>query len=116
MGRLEEAEAAFTQALSYHKSLGSGNFYVAVTIFMYGSFKMLQKKWDEAEKLMRQCLTLRLSILGVHYRLVGLTQHYLAFLCARHGDITEAVSLLRSAVTIFRIPAQTQSGWHQSQC
>ncbi len=110
MGRLEEAEAAFKKALSYHEALGNGNFYVAVTLFLYGSLKMFQKEWHKAEKLMRQCLTLRLSILGIHHRLVGVTQHHLAFLCARRGNNAEAVSLLRSAVTILRVPAQTQRG------
>lgn len=110
LGRIQEAEVAFKNAFEHHPGLGSGNFFVAITHFEYGSLKMKQKQWDEAEKHIRKCLELRLSILGAHHRLVGVAQHHLAFLCARRGENSEAASLLRSAITVFRVPAQTQSG------
>ena len=110
MDRLEESEKAFEKAIARHPNFKSENFFVALTIFLFGSLRMKQGRWAEAETLHRRSLNLRLSLLGESHQLVGVSQHHLAFICCRRGALVEAIKLLRDAIAIFRVPSQTEPG------
>ncbi|KAF4635155.1 hypothetical protein G7Y89_g2948 [Cudoniella acicularis] len=129
-GKYDEAQMYYEKALALHQAseipfddlLEGAYTSLANNLIQLGGLKkrnwrssmlsriMEHKFWDEAEDLIRRYLSLRLSILGIDHRLVSVTQHHLAFLYVKRDEAAEAITLLRSAITIFRVPAQTQRG------
>jgi hypothetical protein len=71
---------------------------------------MKEEKWPQAEVHIRESLKLREKLLGETVRLVGVCLHHLAFIGHHEKDDAKAISLLRRATKIFRVPSETQLG------
>ncbi|KAJ5702461.1 tetratricopeptide and DUF676 domain protein [Penicillium malachiteum] len=71
LNRHQEAEYWIKKAMEQHRFFKGANFFVALTLFGLANLRIKQRKWKEAEMLVRESLTQRLSILGPNARLFG---------------------------------------------
>ncbi|KAJ5716382.1 tetratricopeptide and DUF676 domain protein [Penicillium malachiteum] len=110
LNRHQEAEYWIKKAIEQHKFFKGPNVFVALTLFGLANLRIKQRRWSEAEILVRESLTQRLSILGPNARLVGVSYHHLGFIFDKEDNIEEAIDALRHAVNIFRAPAQSHPG------
>ncbi|KAI4868774.1 hypothetical protein F4820DRAFT_465258 [Hypoxylon rubiginosum] len=110
LNRLLEAESWLGKAVDQHKYFDPPNFFVAFTLFTMGSLRMKQNRWTEAEAMVRKSLGLLITIKGPNARFVGVCQHHLAFIRHQQGDKEESITLLQKAISVFRVPSETQPG------
>jgi tetratricopeptide (TPR) repeat protein len=108
LGRLDEANAAFSKALSLHDQClrDNGPFFPALTLFLLGNLRMYQRRWEEAEREHRKALEMRRKedSLGLKHLLTGVSFHQLGRVLHRLGrdeGVDGAVQMLQTAIEIF---------------
>ncbi|KAJ5626813.1 tetratricopeptide and DUF676 domain protein [Penicillium herquei] len=110
LNKHQEAEYWIEKAIDQHRFFKGANFFVALTLFGLANLRIKQRRWKEAEMLVRESLTQRRDILGPNARLVGVSYHHLGFILDKEGNIKQAIDALRHAVSIFRVPGQSHPG------
>lgn len=110
LNQLTEAESWLDKAINQHQYFDSPNFFVGFTLFIKGSLRMKQNRWEAAEDLVQKSLELSIEVKGPNARFVGVCQHHLAFIRHQLGYKEEAIALLRKAIAVFRVPSETQLG------
>lgn len=116
LGRFDDAEVAFQKAYEFHADLKPGNFFTALTLFLWGNLRIRQQQWTEAEKLHSKAFILRQELLGQDHNLTGVSHHTMAHLRQHGGDVQAAIQHLRDAIAVFEKQEHGEPGLLPRSC
>jgi tetratricopeptide (TPR) repeat protein len=103
-GRLEDAESLFRRTLQECRDGGRAQSAAALNI-MNGLASLLNHSEDgiaEGQRLLRECIALRLTILGPRHPDTLTSQHNLASALKRLGRLDEAETICRQTLAVRR--------------
>ncbi|MFN0137002.1 MAG: tetratricopeptide repeat protein [Phycisphaerae bacterium] len=103
LARYEDAERHLVAALNARRALfGEEHALVASSMLELGSLRYIQGNYAAAEVLFRQCVAMRVMLLGEKHPDVMTAQHALAANCSARGQLDEADALFAAAMDARR--------------
>ena len=100
-GRLDDARVLYEQAIGFNRA-GGRQAELAPVLINLGVVYRLQGRYDDAERVLREGIALRVATLGPEHPFVAIGQAHLGDTLVHVGRLTEARTELERALAIQR--------------